>query len=603
MRKLIVTTLFIILSTTASAGIGFAVSLQDQVKLLIEAFGELTVKDEPLVARVHKVFERVRAAADKRANCDPKLLMIREADDPWALCLEDGTIVLTQEGLNICYKNVDLRTGDSRVAFVLGHELAHLAENDFWDWQVFNVVRQFGPGPKAVQEILSLLAASENIQDMDRVRKIRMRNELQADSYGLLYAAMAGYDPRAVADEKGRNFLREWVDQITGEVAYVKETPQGDIIHPHPDIRAELLLAEMKSVDDARELFHIGVRLYQVGDYSEALDFLKAFQKKFPCREVLNNIGLCHYQLAIRSLAEYDIRRAYRWKLSVVIDTETLAGAFRGEARAKKIFKKEIREAIRYLKKACEKDPYYVPARVNISAARIMTGEYDKAMPYSNDALKRCKDDRDACKNNRDALNNHAIVMYELQSGLNVDYFEQTFRTLKNLTEKHPNFADAWYNLGRVLSERNRTRDAGNAWRAYLRLEPAGGCADFVRKELGMETAELGIKSLKFIRKPFVQPGIFNDEVQNHLSGFDERTLELKNLSGRYFSENDIQILVLENTVKFVESPVKGKKKLSELNIGPARRILPSCSGAEIFVYEQFVLDIRDGVVEKVVHF
>jgi len=595
MKKLIVITLFIILFTTASAGIGFAVSPEEQIKWLIDLFGELTVTDEPLVSRVQDVFERVRAAADKRDSCDPKLLIIREADDPWALCLEDGAIVLTQKGLDICYKNVDKKTGDSRVAFVLGHELAHLAKDDFWDWQAFKTVRRFGPGPKAVREILSLLATSENIEDMNRVRKIRMRKELQADSYGLLYAAMAGYDPRAIADE-GRNFLREWVEQITGEVAYIKESSQGGIFHPPPEIRAELLLAQMKSVDDARELFHIGVRLYQVGNYSEALAFLKTFQKKFPCREVLNNIGLCHYQLAIRALAEYDSEKVCWWKPSVIVDTETLAGVFRGKDQAKRIFKKEMREAIRYFKKACEKDAYYVPARVNISAAHIMTEEYNKATSSLEDALKLRKDDRDA-------LNNQAIAMYEFLSKVKKDYSEETVRALKDLTEKHPKFADAWYNLARVLSERNRTREAGDAWRAYLRLEPAGGHSDLARKELGTETAELAVRSGRFIRDPFVQPGTFDKKAQNRLSGFAERTLELKNLSGRYFSGNDLQILVLENAVMLVESPVNGNMKLSELNIGPARRILPGCSGSETFVYDQFALYVRNGLVEKVVHF
>ncbi|MDM8552914.1 tetratricopeptide repeat protein [Desulfobacterales bacterium HSG2] len=576
MKKLIVTTLFIILFTTASAA--FAASPRDQVDLLVRAFGELTVKDEPLVSRVHKVFERVMAAADKRAGCDPKLLMIREADDPWALCLEDGTIVLTQKGLDICYKNVDKETGDSRVAFVLGHELAHLFRDDFWDWQIVKTVIRFKP--KAVQDILRVLDTSENIK----------KDELQADSYGLLYATMAGYDPKAVADEGGRNFLREWVEQITGKTACVSET------HPLPETRAKLLLAQMKSLRDAERLFHIGVRLYQVGNYSEALTFLKAFQKKFPCREVLNNIGLCHYQLAIRALAEYDRKRVCRWKPSVIVDTETLAGVFRGEAKAKKIFKREMREAIGYFGKACEKDPYYVPARVNISAAHIMTEAYDKAVPHLNDTLRRREDDRDA-------LNNHAIAMYEFQSGLNMGYFEQTVRALKDLTEKHPKFADAWYNLGRVLSEGNRTREAGDAWRAYLRLEPAGGHADLVRKELGTETAELAARSGRFIREPFVRPGTFDKKAQNRLSGFAERTLELRNLSGRYFSGNDLHILVLENAVMFVESPVSGNMRLSELNIGPARRILPGCSGSETFVYDQFALDVRDGLVEKVVHF
>ncbi len=607
MKRWIATPLFIACLTTASAMAAFAASPMDQVKWLLEMFGELSPADEPLVSRVREVFERVRAAADKRANCDPRLLIIRNANEPWALCLEDGTIVLTQQALDICHQHVDPETGDSRVAFVLGHELAHLAENDFWDWQAFETVSRFGPGTKALQEILRLLAIPESVKETDRARDAgnrkeflvipenvketnrardaRKRKELRADSHGLLYAAMAGYDPKAVVDE-GRNFLREWVGQITGEAAY-----GGD--HPDPDTRAAFLRSHMKSVADAYDLFDIGVRLCQVGNYSDALDFLTAFQKRFPSREVLNNIGLCHLQLAMGALGEYDPERACRWRLSLILDTETRAKSFRGEADARRTFKKEMRKAIRHLKEACEKDPHYVPARVNLSVAYMMTGKRHHALSSLEEVLTLGKDDPAA-------LNNHAVAMHELQSHAKIDYSKQTVLALRRLTKTHPKFADPWYNLGQVLFEANRTA-AKDAWREYLKLEHLGERAAIVRRKLGIDPPDLVTRSS--VMPPLVRPGKAYKEVRARLSDFHERPLELGNISARRFSGGDLHILILENTVRLVESRMRKKTRLSELNVGPKRRTLPRCSGAKTFVYDGFALDVRDGMVERVVHF
>jgi len=47
--------------------------------------------------------------------------------DPWAIALPDGYIIIASQTLDICYKNVSKEIGDTRIAFILGHELAHLA--------------------------------------------------------------------------------------------------------------------------------------------------------------------------------------------------------------------------------------------------------------------------------------------------------------------------------------------------------------------------------------------------------------------------------------------------------------------------------------------
>jgi hypothetical protein len=158
-------------------------------------------------------------------------------------------------------------------------------------------LKEFGD-EKRVREIL----ANELRWDMadPKTQEFIRKQELQADSYGLIYMTMAGYDPKAIIDRDRTNFFENWVSKITGKIAY------SDATHPGPKERAEFLRVQLVSVVDALNYFSFGVRLYQLGRYSDAILLLEAFKEKFPSREVFSNIGLCHYQLAMRVLSNCD---------------------------------------------------------------------------------------------------------------------------------------------------------------------------------------------------------------------------------------------------------------------------------------------------------
>ena len=160
------------------------------------------------------------------------------------------------------------------------------------------------------------------------------------------------------------------------------------------------LKSVIKPIINDLDLFGFGVRLYQLGRYEDALDFLSAFREKFPSREVFNNIGLARYALAVRHLAEYDRNRAFQYRLSTILDTRTEADKLRGD-NTQQQFKENIREAIREFKAASEKDPSYLPARVNLSSALILAEKYSEAMAASDEALTISKDDPQAPRRNQ----------------------------------------------------------------------------------------------------------------------------------------------------------------------------------------------------------
>jgi Zn-dependent protease with chaperone function len=110
--------------------------LKDEVAFYIDTYGEVLPAQDPKVARAHRVFERVRAVADKNSKRLSQLVVVNSRADPWAIALPDGHIVLSKQAVAICHQEASLEEAEARLAFVLGHELAHLAHDDFWHHEV-----------------------------------------------------------------------------------------------------------------------------------------------------------------------------------------------------------------------------------------------------------------------------------------------------------------------------------------------------------------------------------------------------------------------------------------------------------------------------------
>ncbi len=567
---------------SASAELSSASSKEEHASWWIETYRALEGKDHPLVPRVHKVFEKVRNAADKRGAYFPKLVILQYAKGNLALCIEDGTVLLTRKAIDICYAGKNREIGDARVAFVLGHELAHLANGDFWYREASENIRRFGPG-KAAGGMRIVIDPAD----------MRRKRELKADADGLLYASMSGYDPKVIVNTEGANFFQEWERHIAGKFR------SSDGVHPPAGLRGGVLLANMKAVIEELYFFDISVRLYQLGMYKDALIFLEKFRAKFPCREVLSNIGLVRCQMAMNKLAECDPDAAFRFRLPAVLDTETRAREYMRDRPGEDCAKDMLKHALRYLRDACEKDVFYVPARVNYSSALIMAGEYSRAMAVAEEALKLEKDEPNA-------LNNLAIAMYLLGPSpyIKVDMFKNAADMLKGVIKTHPDFPDAYYNLGRIQAERGRNSAVGETWRKYLEIEPAGLYADIVRKSLDME-AKSKSAPLFFHEVSPVKLGRFDSKTEKQLKGFDRRKPKLGAVHCEYYSKNGIRVLALGDVVEVVERIVRGRMRLAEMRsrYGKAHKIFRSLSGVETLMYGKFAVDVREGMVTRVIYF
>ncbi len=594
----------LLLASVILAGWAAALSAQDATPAdsagwWIRNYGLLTIQEEPLVGRAEQVFGRVVAAADKKGNRLPSLVVIRGDGDPHAVALPDGSIVMSAGGLRLCYRDVPPVDGDARLAFLLGHELAHLSKDDFWHRSAFMALQKY-PGTEDRRQLLEELlgqaggaaASGESIRSVVRVK------ELQADSYGLVYMTIAGYDP-AVILGGGQSFFEQWVRQLPHAAADGGE-------HPSPMDRAVFLRSQMVQVVEELDLFHFGVRLAQLGRYEDAVRLLERFSHRFPGREVFNNLGFCYYELARQAPAFQSHADSLRFKLPAVLDPYTPAGRYElrrqegPEYRQDPLFRGRLDQAIRCLREAADRDPFYVPARVNLASAFVLKGEYARALAAAEDASKL--DPADAS-----AGVAKAVALYLLGDNSGLSTSGAAIELLKGIIERRPDSAAAVYDLAAILAERGRAASAHEARQAFLRIEPAGLYADEMRRVLGLPHPERAARrdsGLPVFYADRVPVGEVTDEIEQRLKPMQKISFDVGDFAGNVYRGDGLRILELDFFLELVEDSAVGVPDRQAWldRFGPPDRLI-RVGGGELAVYRTFALDIAENRVRAVVRF
>jgi len=255
--------------------------------------------DARMVSRVQEIFEDVKRANDSVVH-PSKLYIIESKSTPWAIALEDRNIILTTGAIDVIYnRDGSMYEQDARMAFVLGHELKHVIENDFSHHRAYLALTE-----SADNEVFSIDA------DQSADRKTL---ELSADEEGLIHASLAGYDTSAIFSKVGgaANFLQHWAEQTN--------TISGNQ-YASPEERIDYLRERYENIEIQVEFFRYGVRLAHFGDYENALVLLEDFYKLYESDRVLTNRGYVHLQLA---RAEMDEALAYRYWFPDLLDLDS----------------------------------------------------------------------------------------------------------------------------------------------------------------------------------------------------------------------------------------------------------------------------------------
>jgi hypothetical protein len=197
-------------------------------------YQELARTADPRADKAHSIFKRLLQVAGTRPDVVPQLFII--ASDPWDIMLpvtlSDGWIILSKGALDICYR--DPARGDDRLAFVLAHELAHLLNDDIWHLRFLQALAALQQG-RAPAPDSPAFAVRRSASDTEAV----LARELRADERGIMYATMAGFNPRAiVTEDQGVNFFADWLRALAPRRL---EGISVDRLRPTPQERAETL--------------------------------------------------------------------------------------------------------------------------------------------------------------------------------------------------------------------------------------------------------------------------------------------------------------------------------------------------------------------------
>ncbi|MEO5351838.1 MAG: tetratricopeptide repeat protein [Magnetococcus sp. XQGC-1] len=376
-------------------------TVQDLFSLLEKKYGLIDPAADPRVARVQQIFERVQDAADKRGSRMPRLNVLNKPDDPWAITLPDGNILLSIAAITLCYRNVSQTEGDARMAFVIGHELAHLANNDFWDMEVYLAIAGGSRGGSVARQPGGADPAAE--AELRQQRAETWRKESEADDLGFLYAAIAGYPVQTLFSHVSKpeeNFFFFWNERAYGGQA-------RDALHPPPREREAFLRARLVRLAEGVPLFRFGVRLALVGGCDQAIPLFRHYKRLFPSREVYNNLGVCHLQRAQQELRSKESAPLAYW-LPVLFDADTraeplLVGVQRGQQAGDHALLANLpdrsghalEQAVEYLEQSVAADGGYLPARLNLATAYYHQGHLVKARSMLEDAMRIAPKNRD----------------------------------------------------------------------------------------------------------------------------------------------------------------------------------------------------------------
>lgn len=409
--------LFCLLAASAQAS-----NPRNQVDFYIETYGKVASENNPLAARAHGIFDQLKRVTGGSNRSLFQLEVVNSPTDPWAISLPDGHIVLSRGALELCGTLKDVT--DACIAFILGHELAHIANNDFWH-----------------QEVSRFLSTSSDNRSLAKRIRNTADKELKADDDGFIYAAMAGYpvDKLLEVGSGDSNFFHYWSKQTT---SYASNKD------PVLNVRASLLRERLTQISQQIGFFQFGVRLAHFDYCDDAVYFFSNFQKVFPGREVLNNLGYCYLQIARQQMAP---ARAYFYWMPLQLDGETRAaslsqrgGKSPGRLRDMAIGdeRRSLDLAIDYLQQAVDSDPWYLPARINLAVAYLYSNHPHKARAVLDEARALAPD-------NLEIQGLEALAIYE-QSDSEINLLPNALARLRDLAAKNTASDVIVYNLVRL---------------------------------------------------------------------------------------------------------------------------------------------------------
>ncbi len=401
-----------------------------------------------------KIFSKLLAVADKPIGVLPKLYIFSDLKFGKLCALPDGAIILPLRVIEFCQRNANPRRAESRLAFVLGHELKHVVRGDYAIAQILRFDQPAG-------------APSDSLPDHLEWQRRKIL-ETEADEFGILYASLAGYETRAI----DADFISSYYDAAGLNL-------HGEQRNNSPQQRLQAMQQRLAEIVEHLDLFDYGVRLHAMGRYEAAITLLEKFCSRYPSREVFSNLGLCYYQKARGHYEKWkhpvrDHDPHLTFPVSIPVDVVTrLAQTRLLAAGQQQLFEEAIAAAIKNFEEAKARDANYELALNHLGCAYLLKGDLDFAKGNFKTARK-------LNPYFHEAHNNMGVLAI-----LEGDTTEAIAHFSAARTDE-PDFLEPLYNLGMWSYKIGRRMEAGVYFKKYLQKDSTSIHAGIVRKYLGL---------------------------------------------------------------------------------------------------------------------
>ena len=442
-----------------------AIEFNHRVDQWLKQYPEIQTNDDSRVKNAHNIFQRVLSTAGTtRLGVTPFLKVINKQTME-VFAIRGGGVILTTGALNKCYENT--QHGDDRLAFILGHEIAHQMKDDFWHERFFHAI---GLARIDIVGDIDAQASLNQVKEIASRTDDIMAKELEADGQGIIYASLAGYNPRTIIDEDEKvNFFVKWVKALDPTRVGI---PKSDT-HPAPKDRATYVKVQLKNILKEVDIYELGVMFYIEGEFELASKAFDRFLPFYPGREVYLNLAASHHQIALKNLQFLDTRKnKMLFQLSINLDPNLrFMEHWRRDENPETAFHLHLNKAIEYYREAISNDHSYIPAHINLASALIINDDAYGAVSELNNLIKQ------------------NIQTPEILSNLGVAYYysEQEKHAKEKLLRAYQldNLHNATlFNLGQLSKMEGDLAEAKKYWAEYLSISPHSSWSNIIPKDL-----------------------------------------------------------------------------------------------------------------------
>jgi tetratricopeptide (TPR) repeat protein len=298
------------------------------------------------IKATHEVFSNlVKAYANGKGAPDLKISPLKGAQIIAEYSTINGVpfIQIDEKLINICYSLG--KDSLNALAFILSHELSHYYKDDNWCMDYAGL--KFKSNPAFAKA-------------MKNSSKYNVGKEAAADKEGLIYAAVAGYSPFAI--------FNTLLDNIYSKYSLI-DNLQG---YPSKKERKEINNDAKKDAKEWLRIFNLSLNLIDSKKYTEAIDSLTYLSKKFPSREVYNNLGIAKTRKALllkpKTYEEVHFPERFLYPLEVENKTRLEQDDTRGMDEQKiEEMNKLLKSAQKDFQEAVRIDPEFIKGYINLS--------------------------------------------------------------------------------------------------------------------------------------------------------------------------------------------------------------------------------------------